>query len=438
MQQFDLNKQKEILRRLTEEYQNDVTNYNKFANINNYVKQNHEKQNNDKSSYESYFKSYIFDTIDDINDDIDNINDSNIKFNNIEFNFKRKHLLKIIHPDKIHFLFELNISNNELETNKKIIVECVTEILSKKLNLVNSLVLLCQKSDIFIQICKKMKMTTEQIDFIKNISHDNTNCSFDSYFDSEMVKFINGYNKSKCNIIDHINSQIYTIVKKFRELFDEFGRELYKCTNEVINEERSYLSVKQSWDGKHFMNDKLKEYYDSYIEMFNKYKLQYAIYTQILNKDKITIYDFVEICYDTKINTELHDFLLNVKNDFPYLYKLIIKLPIEITTYSITMPYIMSFGNIPKQEYNRYKYGQTPVFDHNLETKYSINLDISPIDGPQDEQLNKSSDKPLNESLDKSLNESSDKPLNELFFDNNVLLCLLCFVLGFISCKIIM
>ena len=130
---MDFDKQKKILQRLNEEYNRDVLNFNKFIGF--------EINNND--IFNTYSNQYFNYQSESNQSESNQTNSSELDYPELKFNFKRKHLLKIIHPDKINYLINSeiqNINKSTFDTNKQLLANCVSNILSNNLNLVESLI----------------------------------------------------------------------------------------------------------------------------------------------------------------------------------------------------------------------------------------------------------------------------------------------------------
>ena len=421
---MDFNKQKKILQKLNEEYNKTTLNFNKFVNIQNYV----DIDNNIK-----FNTNYTNQT---------NTNQSDEKINNefeyidLKFNFKRKDLLKIIHPDKINYLINSNqqITNpNIFENNKQLLANCVSNILSNNLNLVDSLILLnktfnqntineqTQQTNIFDKICSILKMTTEQINFIKNMALNNDVITFVSNFDKEIVNFVDEFNESNRNIIDHIKNQLNTIYLNFYIKINSIGSKIIENAQRIISEQSNYEYTYKTWKNNLGLQSHLKEKYKTYVETFNENKFYYVLYENI---EHLKVFDIIKLCAKHNIPDAiiLNEYLDKLKYDLPYLYNKIANTYLNYTSWSISIQnsFYCNFDDIAKNEYNRFKFKQN-IIAKECEL-YQIDFNILPIsetinetiDKPTDETINKPADETIDKPTDETINETTNKIVDEL------------------------
>jgi len=261
---------------------------------------------------------------------------------------KRKHLLKLIHPDKLSGTIN-RIKNKLIKTNQEQILNfddeenkiklCVTKIISDKLDIFNCFRLLKKNINILIfdNLCLLLKLDTEQIDLVDSNIYEIKEKKFESNFSPDIIKFVNTFNnmcilKSPPHQISQIFVSINDLIKIFIE--DNIFKKMYHVTMILndLEEEKKLINIKL--DGEMNANDKyykfesnyklesnyLKESNDKIINLLKNLK---EIEESILmyREENIHYINIISNISNITVGNIIHDLaFLNDKNKLMYLY----------------------------------------------------------------------------------------------------------------------
>jgi hypothetical protein len=355
---MDWNKQIEILNKLTSEFNKDYASFISFTKIDEFISKLGELNKLNKNATVIYGTEYTFYQ--------NNVEQSEIQSNpqthdeiNIfkDINVKRKHLLRKIHPDKIDNLINsykkdmgINI-DIDFNAEKEKILLCATKIISEKLNVIDSFVLLSNKTLLFDHICfsigidnkhiEKIKLLSKQIDLKKKIIDD-------SYFSSDLIKFMDTFRELK-----KINSLHHVIQSNLMEIYSGIKKFIEKNFLSVVNDKITILqNLKNS---KIFLkHDENNEFLEQ-IQMFMEENREYLIIW--ISKYEYTLLNCIEFFKDK--NEKFYNLVTDIKTYLPIFYNLVMSVKIKgITPSYYVLPHsfeLNELDDVVNSEYTRVK-----------------------------------------------------------------------------------
>lgn len=272
------------------------------------------------------FKKFIhFESISELISECPKINIENETYipknehtsNNIFKGIKRKHLLRIIHPDKIN---NSNIDNEE----KVILIKCCTKIISNNMNIQNGLQLIHKNSiNGFQFICDKLKLREEHIKLIKDVK---------IYDDIEPT-----FNEQLIIFADLLNNKISTIglikivINQCILVFTTIMRNIF----ENINLRNDNVKLSQA-NGDDITNHKY----------YNTYNIVKSLH------NNITLDEFIKLCDNIDILSPIYNFF---KINLPYIYDFFSENKIyEYGALYMPYHYLLNLDNLTKLEYDRF------------------------------------------------------------------------------------
>lgn len=309
---------------------------------------------------------------------------------------RRKHLLNIIHPDKINYLIRDFEKETQDKAREKIFI-CTSKIISTNMSLMDSMELLYKhiahinNSNVFKCICAKLKIDEEKTNIMikyfdtKQIYQNQTNSTdfnFASLFSKEIIYFVNEFNRlnsyeTPIRWIKEIFNTIYLSISTF------VSTEIVNKLNDVIQTQidlirQNYLSkIGLNMSNVHDIksdnstlillaqkliesNEQLKELNDT-LKMFLEDNNEY-LYC-INNINTITLGETIKILknsHNTNTNISLFcEYFFELEKKLPILFQYMYaqKFNVSETNYiRFSISTNIDFEMIAMQEYERIKY----------------------------------------------------------------------------------